>query len=243
MLLDLQILAVDTARVWWRLLPQIMGIYLLGWLGSELALRAAVLAGDYSAWLGLGLFSFSFVAVLVALVLILRLAGRELGIGLLLPADEREVDDRDTSVSRLLAVTLLPGLGMYAAFGQVADAADRLFTQQVVRYGIVSDQIVQAVLSRVVTQHPFRFLGLIVGLYLVRRLLDYLRERTGLRALSLVVVLTEAFFLLVVILGGIKVFQTFSLWLGDRVLARWWDVVAGGVHAGLSALARGLPRC
>ena len=42
---DVRILVVDTGRVWWRLLPQVLGIYLLGWLGSELALKlAAILA-------------------------------------------------------------------------------------------------------------------------------------------------------------------------------------------------------
>src|SRR5512133_1068514 len=53
----------------------------------------------------------------------LDLAGRELGIRQLLPEDEREIDDRDTSIIRLLGITLLPFLGMYAAFGQVAEAA------------------------------------------------------------------------------------------------------------------------
>jgi hypothetical protein len=35
------VLIVDTGRVWWRLLSLIMGVYLLGWLGSELTLRVA----------------------------------------------------------------------------------------------------------------------------------------------------------------------------------------------------------
>ena len=39
MLTDLRILVVDTARVWWRLAPVILPIYLLGWLASELVLR------------------------------------------------------------------------------------------------------------------------------------------------------------------------------------------------------------
>ena len=241
MLLDLRILAVDTFRVWWRLLPQLIGIYLMGWLGSELALRAAVLAGDLSAWLALALFTFSFVSVLVALVLILRLAGRELGITALLPADERAADDRDASVSRLLAVTLLPFLGMYAAFGQVSEAAGRLFTQQVVRYGIVSDQIIFAVLSTEVTEHLPRMLALIVGLYLLRRLLDHARERTGLRVLGLVVVLTEAFFLLVVVFGGIKVFQIFGLWLRERRVAQWLSTIQDLLLSPLTWLAVDLP--
>jgi hypothetical protein len=101
LLTELRILFVDTGRVWWRLLPMIMGVYLLGWLGSELTVRVAVIAGDVSPWLALALFAFSFVWTLVAAILILTLAGRELGIRQLLPEDEREIDDRDTSLTRL----------------------------------------------------------------------------------------------------------------------------------------------
>jgi hypothetical protein len=126
--------------VWWRLLPVIMGVYLLGWLGSEVTLRVATIAGDISAWLALALFAFSFVCTLAAAIVILTLAGRELGISQLLPEDEREIDDRDTSLSHLLEITLLPFLALYAAFGQVAEAAHRLVTQQWVRYGFLSDQ-------------------------------------------------------------------------------------------------------
>ena len=103
----------------------IMGVYLLGWLGTELTLRVAVIAGDVSPWLALALFAFSFVCTLGAAIVILTLAGRELGIRQLLPEDEREIDDRDTSMTRLLVITLLPFLAIYAAFGQVSEAAYR----------------------------------------------------------------------------------------------------------------------
>ena len=95
-----------------------------------------MILGDISPWLTLVLFAFSFVCLLTATVLILNLAGRELGIRELLPEDERTVDDRDASISRLLAITLLPFLGMYAAFGQVQEAANRVVVQQIVRYGV-----------------------------------------------------------------------------------------------------------
>jgi hypothetical protein len=97
---ELRVLIVDTGRVWWGLLPMIMGVYLLGWLGSELTLRIAVILGDISPWLTLILFEFSFVCTLAAAIVILTLAGRELGIRQLLPEDEREIDDRDTSIPR-----------------------------------------------------------------------------------------------------------------------------------------------
>ena len=88
LLTELRILIVDTGRVWWRQLPMIMGVYLLGWLGTELTVRVAVIAGDISPWLALVLFAFSFVWTLVAAIVILTLAGRELGIRQLLPEGE-----------------------------------------------------------------------------------------------------------------------------------------------------------
>jgi hypothetical protein len=219
---DLRILIVDTGRVWWLLLPMIMGVYLLGWLGSELTLRVAVIAGDISAWLALALFAFSFVCTLVAAIVILTLAGRELGISQLLPEDEREIDDGDTSLSHLIAVTLLPFLGMYAAFGQVAESAQRLVTQQWVRYGLLSEQkTVLGVLNDLATNHLLWLVTLLLGIYVLRRLLDYVAERTGLRILGLVVVLIEAFFMLLVITGGIRVFQTFRNWFRDRAVLQW----------------------
>jgi hypothetical protein len=219
---DLRILIVDTGRVWWRLLPLIIGVYLLGWLGSELTLRVAVIAGDLSAWLALALFAFSFVCTLVAAIVVLTLAGRELGISQLLPDDEREIDNRDTSLSHLIAITLLPFLGMYAAFGQVAEAAQRLVTQQWVRYGFLSSQkTVLGVLNDLATNHLAWLVVLLVGIYVMRRLLDYIADRTGLRILGLIVVLIEAFFMLLVIMGGIRVFQTFRNWFRDRAVLQW----------------------
>jgi hypothetical protein len=55
----------------------------------------------------------------------------------------------------------------------------------------------------------------------LRRVLDFIAERTGLRILGLLVVLIESFFLLLVITGGIRVLQTFLAWLGDRTVMQW----------------------
>jgi hypothetical protein len=33
---DIRILLVDTTRIWWKLLPKLLAIYLLGWLGFHL---------------------------------------------------------------------------------------------------------------------------------------------------------------------------------------------------------------
>ena len=240
---DLVVLVGDTARVWWRLLPQISTVYLLGWLGSELSLRLAVIAGDLNPWLALALFAFNFVCVLGAAVLILSQVGRELGIRELIPADEAEVDDRETSITRLLTITLLPFLGMYAAFGQVREAANRLLLGQLVRYGVISDlPTINGMLNTLATQHTYRLLAIVVGIYALRRLVDWVYERSGWRALGFLVVLIESFFLLTVILGGIRVLQIFRLWLTDRAFVQWLVEIKNGLARFLAVFKIDLPQ-
>jgi hypothetical protein len=242
MLTDLRILLVDTGRVWWRLLPVIMAIYLLGWLGSELTLRLAVIAGDLSPWLTLILFAFHFVCILSATVVILNLAGNELGIRRLLPDDERALDDREASFSRLLAITLLPFLGMYAAFGQVTEAADRIVIQQLVRYGFLGQQdSVLGALSDLATNRLPLLVGLIVGLYVARRLVDLVHDRTGWRVAGLAVVLIESFFILMLVMGGVRVFQIFWIWLLNRTFMQWLAAVTNEVAEFLAIVAIDLP--
>jgi hypothetical protein len=241
-LTDLRVLLIDTARVWWRLLPVIMAVHLLGWLGAELTLRLAVIAGDLSPWLTLILFAFHFVCILSATVVILNLAGNELGIRSLLPDDELELDDRDTSFSRLLAITLLPFLGMYAAFGQVREAADRIVVQQFIRYGFLSDQpTVLSALSDLATNRLPLLVGLIVGLYLARRLVDLVHDRTGWRLAGLAVVLIESFFLLMLVMGGVRAFQIFWIWLQNRTFMQWLAAVRNEIAEFLAIFRIDLP--
>ena len=242
MLTDLRVLVVDTARVWWRLLPLLLSIYLLGWLGAELTLRIAVILGDISPWLTLILFAFSFVCLLTATVLILNLAGRELGIRELLPEDERTVDDRDAGISRLLAITLLPFLGMYAAFGQVQEAANRVVVQQLVRYGVFGDvPTVLGALNELATNRLPLLVTLLVSLYVGRRLLDLVHDRTGWRLAGLAVVLVESFFILLLVMGGIRVVQIFLLWLRQRAFVQWLRSIGDAIADALAFLAIDLP--
>ena len=242
MLTDLRVLVTDTGRVWWRLLPLVLSIYLLGWLGAELTLRIAVILGDISPWLTLVLFAFSFVCLLTATVLVLNLAGRELGIRELLPEDERTVDDRDSSISRLLAITLLPFLGMYAAFGQVQEAANRVVVQQIVRYGVISDipTVLGALNDLAVNRLPL-LVTLLLSLYVGRRLLDLLHDRTGWRLAGLAVVLVESFFILLLVMGGIRAVQIFLLWLQQRAFLQWLSTIGDVIARAFAFLAIDLP--
>ena len=137
---DLRILVLDTGRVWWRTLPQILSVYLLGWLGVAAgAQRFAIRAGEWNSWAALAIFSFGFLAQLVAIVVMLQIVGRELGVRDLIPEAEAVADDRDTSLTRLVSITLLPFLGIYAAFGEVGESATQLANEQLFRNGVLSD--------------------------------------------------------------------------------------------------------
>lgn len=241
MFTDVRVLATDTVRVCWRLFPQILTLYLLGWLGNNLALKLAVIVGDVSGWAALAIFAFSFLSTLVAIVLILRLVGRELGIWTMMPAEESAADKRDSSLTRMLAVTLLPFLGVYAAFGQVNAAAGRLYTEQLFRNTILGPDSVLEVVRGVATDHPWRLLLILAVVYTVRRTLDLAHERTEIRVFGLAVALVESFFILVVIFGGFVLVSRAKNWLGDRAFNAWIDRVQAGFDTLLSLIHVRLP--
>lgn len=212
-----------------------------GWLGSQLALKIAVILGDVSAWLVLSIFATSFLFTLIAIVLILRTCGQELGISRLIPSDESVDDARDSSVATLLGVTLLPFLGLYAAFGQVQDRATRLFTEQVFRNSFLSDTSVLRVVGDLARNHVWLLLLIFVGLYLLRRLLDRIHEKSGLAFVGLIVAFVEANFILLAIFGGFGVANRLTRWIRDRAVAGWWDQSKDAVLSALSVIHQALP--
>ncbi|SDV01646.1 hypothetical protein SAMN04488544_3512 [Microlunatus sagamiharensis] len=242
---DVVVLVRDTLTVFWRLFPQIMAVFLLGWLGDAVAVRVAAIVGDTSGWAAVVVFSSSFLFTLVAVVVILRLCGEELGIRALVPrtADGGEEDDgRDRSLSRLVAVTLLPFLGLYSAFGLVNDKAGQLANEQTFRGGVLNGG--PSVLSSVrglATEHPWWMVALLVGLYVLRRVVDHLHERTGVGLLGILTAVVESFFILVVIFGGFVLLARPRRWLEDRAVAAWWSELGRTVENALAALHLELP--
>lgn len=230
---DLAILIVNTTRVWWRLLPKILAVYLLGWLGYQLSLELAVLAGNLSPWLSLAIFSSGFIFKLAAIVIILRLAGAELGVRDLIPEDEYEDDGRESSVTRLLSITLLPFLGIYTAFGQIQQAAADLQVQSKFQSGgVISDTDItnRLNLGSGSPRHYLTVTAVVVGAYIVRRLVDKIYEETGWRPLGFLVALVEGFFVLSVLIAGGGAVQRVLSWLKDRVFVSWLDAIGAALH-------------
>ncbi|MGI3785447.1 MAG: hypothetical protein ACRYG2_32250 [Janthinobacterium lividum] len=239
---DVVILVRDALTVFVRLFPQIMAVWLLGWLGDSLAVQVAAIVGDHSGWAAVVVFSSSFLFILVAVVVILRLCGEELGISALIPREEAVEDDgRDRSLSRLVAVTLLPFLGLYSAFGLVNDKAGQLTVIQQFRGGLLDPPSVLSSVRGLASHHSWWMVALLVGLYALRRLVDHLHERTRLGLLGILTAVVESLFILVVIFGGFLLLRRPGRWLADREVVVWLDGAGRALEHALAALHLRLP--
>jgi hypothetical protein len=245
---DIRILLVDTTRIWWRMLPKILAIFLFGWFGYQVGLKLAIPAGHVNSWLALVIFSFSFVSKLAAVVLILRLVGNALGVRRLIPRQELEEDDRDTSVTGLLAITLLPFLGIYTAYGLVTKASDQLLIEDFYRSGgalaganntIISGLRLNG--SDVPVSKYVIVISIIVGTYIVRRIVDAIAERTGWRPLGIVGTFIEAFFVLATITAGADIVNQIRFWVTDREFLSWIDRFKDWLADLVAALGIDLP--
>lgn len=230
---DLRVLVADTVRVWWRLLPQLLTLQIGGWLGYQATLWISAAVSLHNGWVALGIFSLGFVFTLGSIVLMLRLVGRELGIRALISAESDNGDHRadhgdehDDSISRLLALTLLPFLGIYAAFNYVSNRAEELNVRSLLQAGILSDKTLLGQLNPTTsTKRLIIVVCIVVGAYLLRRGLDLLHERTDWRWLGVVVAAVEGFFILTLLLSGQKLVNKFTDWLFDRQVFGWLDAL------------------
>lgn len=236
----LRVLTVDTVRMFVRLFPQLAALQLLGWLGYGLSLRVGASISYAHPWLALGVFSTGFVFVLGAMVLQLRLVGAELGIRRLLP-DDAPADDRDEGIARLLALTLLPFLGIYAAFGFVQERAQELMISSLVQTGVLTDKTLASQLFPRTAREIGIVVAVVAGAYVVRRILDLIHEATDLRFLGLLAAFVEAFFMLSLLLTGGHLITFLRDWLADRALRQWIDAWVDGLAAVLAVIKVNLP--
>ncbi|MFT3835326.1 MAG: hypothetical protein QM711_18745 [Micropruina sp.] len=222
-------LVTATATVWWRTLPRLLTVVVLGWFGYRVFAQLAAMVVDVSAWLSLVMLSFGFVIKLSSIILGLRIAGEELRIRQSVPLPDD--DPRDTSISHLLSITLLPFLGIYAVFDVVTEAANEIQVDYYVFGGLTFERPVLAQLNPQSSSHGvWLLLVLIVGLYLVRRLVEWWFERTGFRPLGLLAALVEGFFLLMVVLSGRQLLVSVRHWVDERTFRVWLDYPGWGLQ-------------
>lgn len=210
-------LLTRAVRLWWRLLPWLAGFALVGWAGYY----GSVLAGSELAmhwpWLVLGCLAVGVVAQLVATVAALRLATARSG--------AVATDDTASGTPiRLLSTTALPFLAILAAFGFIDGFARDVVVVVGQRYSLFGGGEFLNSLNPIGSPWAaLAVVGAVVGLFVLRRVLEVVAGRTGWTWLGLVAALLEALFGLLVLLSGFRLVEQFWLWLDDRQMAAWWD--------------------
>lgn len=197
---------------------------LLGWAAYYGSVLLAAQLAFASAWLVVLALATGVVARLATLVVALRMVARHLGApDLLRQTIPTEVvdDDRDQHVSRLLTLTLLPFLGVYAGFGYVDSFARDVIVLNTFSQG-PADLLNKLNPSESVVT-TWAVVAAVIVIYVIRRLLDKIFDRSKLTAVGLVAVFLEAVLLLLITLSGFRIIQSLQLWLGERAVAQWWD--------------------
>lgn len=231
-------LATSTARVWGRLMPRLLALTLLGWVAYHSAVLLASELAQLSPWLLILALAIGVVLRLATVVVALRSIATELGAPALLrevAAADAVIDDRDHSVGRLLGVTLLPFLAVYAAFGYVDVFARDVVLLSTYRFG--PGELLGALNPLNSPAIGITTAAVVIGLYLARRLLDRWQARSGRILPALIGAVLESSLLLVVLLSGFRLVESAQLWLGDRKVAQWWqqavDAVSGWLRIDL----------
>ena len=203
-----------------------MAVWLLGWLGDAVALRVAAIVGDTSGWAAVVVFSASFLFTLVAIVVVLRLCGQELGIARPDPARGehgwRGPRQQPEPVGRRDAALPRPLLGLRSRRPAGRPSRERPVLPRTV--SSVGGPTVLSAVRGLAEQHPWWMLGLLLGVYLLRRLTDHLHERSGIGVSRDLTAVVESFFILVVIFGGFVLLPAAEVsgW-GNRAFVGWLD--------------------
>ncbi|MGJ3508427.1 hypothetical protein [Enemella sp. A6] len=235
---ECRVLVGTTVRTWRSLLPLMLLLQVISWfcLQSTMAV-AAVITMDHP-WLALGIFSVGFVLSLVVAVVMLRVVGDTLGTPAMVPDAEGEPEGR-VGLTRMLGLTMLPLLAMYAAFGHVAEAVRQLTLITFAMFGSIGDNLLIVLSPN--RAGVFTVLAVLIGAYVLRRVLDKVHERTGWRWMGLLVTITEAFFVMGVVLAASRWISNLTFWLRHRELMAWWDATVAGLATALHLVNIDLP--
>lgn len=227
---ELRLLFGQTFRVLAKLAAPIFGLLLVGWSAYILASLAASALACVVPWVVVPIMAVCVVVQLACILAVLRLTALHLGMPQVLARTtlHTEVsDDRDTSPAHLMAVALLPFLGMYAGFGYLSDFTRSAVVVSSYRCGI------PALLTAFSPQLDGDFsaggmslwllVAIVVALQLLKRIFETLRERVRhpiVPAFAQISVETLMAFLM--LLGGFRLWQELDLWWTDTVVALWW---------------------
>lgn len=221
----------QTVQVWWQVLPKVLIAWVAGWLVYRVALTSTASIQETHPWLTIVIFSTGLVTQLAALIVAIRIAGRPAGLWETLPPQVARLG-RDEPLLKVVSVSLLPFVGVYAVFNGINEATYQLFIQGAINSAtVLNPQSATTVLDPTTARQRLIIGAVLVISYIVKRALEMLADKFGRSVLGLAGALVEGFFSVVLIFGGSRMLGDLGDWLRDRVFYGWlmdaWEALSG----------------
>jgi hypothetical protein len=230
-------LFVNTVKLWRALWPKLIGTYVItytvsrllqiasAWAGTLIPPRAYEWVGETSKlevtknavwpqWLAVVLLSLSFLVILTGIIIVLRSIGQYLEAESALPADAYGPATRQ-SLPQALAVTLLAFLGIYSVFDYIGDTASRVMVDAYLITHDPIDLILQPLMPADWNETVI-VVAVILGAFILRRIVDLIGQRTGRIWMGFVAAAFESFYLLAFFVAGRRAVARVWTWVNDR---------------------------
>jgi hypothetical protein len=188
----------DTFRLWWRNLLPMTTWFLAGYVGFKACMGGAIWLSEHShGSLGVGLFSAGVLMQIAAYVGMIRTCATSLyrWRGAASDTAEETSDPTQQGLLELLAVTLLPLVAVWSAWGFLEDQIAELNVSNGVQRGLQPG----ASFFQLDGGAWHKYLPAIVILLVLRRVLEAVDERWPSRPVKFAQVWAESFFLLITV--------------------------------------------
>jgi hypothetical protein len=215
----------DTFRLWWKNLLALLTWFLAGYLVFKAASLGAVwLRVHQHDTVGIGLFSFGVLAQVVAVVGMIRTIASSLYRWRDAAAGPGETTDpTQQRLLELLAVTMLPLIAVWSAWGLLEDRLDNYASDYLITKGVGEP------LFRLNGGQWKVYLPAIGVLLVLRRVVEWIDDRRPSRAVKFIQVWIEAFFLLLLVVITPSAISTAKNWIEGRefwyFITNLWETV------------------
>jgi hypothetical protein len=218
-------LITDALRLWWRNLLPLVSWFLAGYIGFMASINAAVWLAEHGhSSLGVGLFSGGVLFQIAATVGMIRTCATSLYRWRDAASDKAEEtsDPTQQGLMQLLALTLLPLVAVWSAWGFLNERMETLGVyNQIIRGTQPGSQFFE-----LGSGHWKGYLPAIVILLVLRRVVEAVDDRWPSRPVKFAQVWAEAFFLLLTVMVTPYAVTDFKDWFKERSFwyfsIDWW---------------------
>jgi hypothetical protein len=231
----------DSFRLWWRNLLPMTTWFLAGYVGFKLSMASAIWLAEHShSSIGVGVFSAGVLMQIAAYVGMIRTCATSLYRWRDAASNKAEEtsDPTQQGLMELLAVTLLPLVAVWSAWGFLEDQVQQLTVSNLVERGLQPG----SGFFDLGGGAWHKYLPAIVILLVLRRVIQAIDDRWPSRPAKFAQVWAEAFFLLITVVVTPFAIEDGKDWFRDRSFwywsVDWWDGLKdffAGIHIPIPA--------